>query len=215
MKSYVITIKDLPQSIKSAQRCIDSMPEYNVQMFDAVTPKNNPLKMLNDKGIPRTWFEEKYSNFTNCVSAFLSHHTLWEMCSNDNEEYQIFEHDAVCVGTIPRFINYTGCVSLGQPSYGKYKTPMTLGVNPLTSKRYFPGAHAYRLKPKAARAFIQYAKEMARPTDVYLNIDSFPWLQEYYPWPVVAKDSFTTIQNENGCFAKHNYGEKYEILKVK
>ena len=56
---------------------------------------------------------------------------------------------------------------------------------------------------------------MARPTDVFLNIESFPWLEEYYPWPVKADDSFTTIQNEFGCYAKHNYGETYGIEKVR
>jgi len=39
-------------------------------------------------------------------------------------------------------------------------------------------------------------------------------LQEYWPWPVEAHDSFTTIQNENGCLAKHNYGETYGIEEV-
>lgn len=215
MKSYVITIMDLPKSVQYAQRCIDSMPEFNIEMFPAVTPKNNPIAMLRTKGIDARSFNEKYSNLENCAAAFLSHHTLWEMCANDNEEYQIFEHDAVCVGNLPKFISYNGCISLGAPSYGKYNTPTTLGVNPLVSKRYLPGAHAYRLKPKAARQFVEIAKEHAKPTDVFLNKDLFPWLQEYYPWPVVAKDSFTTIQNVSGCTAKHNYGDTYEILDVK
>ena len=50
------------------------------------------------------------------------------------------------------------------------------------------------------------------PTDVYLNTQFFPWLQEYYPWIAEAKDHFTTIQKEKGCLAKHNYNENYEIL---
>ena len=214
MKSYVITITDNPKSVMCAERCIKSMPDYDVQMFDAITPKNDPLAMLKQKGIPQYGFEERFSNLQNCVAAFLSHHTLWEMCADSNEEFQIFEHDAVCVGDIPKFIQYTGCISLGKPSYGKFNTPKVLGVNQLTSKKYFPGAHAYRLKPSAARAFIGCAKEMARPTDVFLNIDTFGWLQEYYPWPVIANDSFTTIQKTDGCLAKHNYGESYEILTV-
>lgn len=215
MKSYVITIKDLPQSVQSAERCIASMPEYDVQMFNAITPKDNPLQILKDKGMPQHWFVEKFSNLENCVSAFLSHYSLWEMCAGGKEEFQIFEHDAVCVNNIPKLINYKGCISLGKPSYGKYKTPPALGVNNLISKRYFPGAHAYRLKPKGADALIAMAKEYARPTDIFLNTDLFPWLEEYYPWPVIAKDSFTTIQKTEGCIAKHNYGEKYEIIRHK
>lgn len=214
MKSFVITIKSEPKSVAIAQRCIDSMPQFDVQMFDAITPKDDPLKLAEEKGIPLHLFKEGYSRIENCVSAFLSHHTLWEMCYRDQEEYQIFEHDAVCVNNIPEFIAYEGCISLGAPSYGKFNTPSIIGVNPLTSKSYFPGAHAYRLKPIGAKTLIRNAKVQARPTDIYLNRDVFPWLQEYYPWPVIVKESFTTIQKLEGCVAKHGYKGGYEILEV-
>ena len=45
MKSYVITIMSEPKSVESAQRCIDSMPEYDIQMFEAITPKDNPIQI--------------------------------------------------------------------------------------------------------------------------------------------------------------------------
>ena len=214
MKSYVITIMDNPDSVRAAERCIASMPEYNVQMFPAITPKNNPVEIAEQRGIPIDNFKEVYSRFENCLSAFLSHNTLWQMCAKDKQEYQIFEHDAVAVTPIPKFINHNGCISLGKPSYGKYRQPFVLGVNSLTSKKYFPGAHAYRIKPKAAVTILESATMYARPTDVFLNLDLFPWLQEYYPWPVEARDTFTTIQNERGCGAKHNYSEDYKIVSV-
>ena len=61
---------------------------------------------------------------------------------------------------------------------------------------------------------IDQARMEARPTDVFLNINTFPFLEERYPWPVEAHDSFTTIQSEMGCRAKHNYNEKYEIVNA-
>jgi GR25 family glycosyltransferase involved in LPS biosynthesis len=94
---------------------------------------------------------------------------------------------------------------------------MQMGVIPLTSKPYFPGAHAYMLKPAGAKLMVEQAAYYAGATDVFLQLSVFPWLQEYYPWPVIAKDSFTTIQNETGCQAKHSYVKnkaKYEFLKV-
>lgn len=213
MKSYVITLLDLPKSVKVAERMIASAPEYNVQMFPAVTPKDDPLKLFALHQLPTNFFREEGSHRANCMSAFLSHFTLWQMCIRDNVEYQIFEHDAVAVGLIPRNINYVGCINLGAPSYGKQKQCAWLGVNPLTTKTYFPGAHAYRIKPEAAKAFISVAMEYARPTDIFIHIEMFPWLQEYYPHPVIAKDTFTTIQKEGGCVAKHNYNpNKYEII---
>ena len=214
MKAYVITITDLEQSVKAAKRCVKSASDqFPVQMFKAITPKDNPSKIFEEKGITDQYFRERFSRRENCMAAFLSHHSLWEHCAKINEEIIVFEHDAVVVGHIPEFMDYTGCVSLGAPSYGTFQTPLILGVNPLTSKQYFPGAHAYRLKPQAARSFIDIAKTTALPTDIFLDARRFFWLQEYYPWPVIAKDSFTTIQVENGCLAKHNWNkESYEII---
>lgn len=214
MKSYVITIIDNKKSIEAADRCINSGVKQGllIQNFRAITP-NDPIRdILKKQGISDQGFKEKFSRLDNCIAAFLSHYALWTQCAAGKEEFQIFEHDAVVVGEIPEFINYQYCVSLGKPSYGKYNDPIRIGVNPLTSKRYFPGAHAYRLKPAGARLLVAQAKVLARPTDVFLHLDTFPWLEEYYPWPVEAHDTFSTIQRTEGCLAKHNYSDKYEII---
>lgn len=215
MKHYVITIKDIPQSVEYANRCIKSASNFDmkVEQFDAVTPRNNDVhKMLKDEGISRLGFEEKYSRLDNCIAAFLSHYSLWKRCIELGHNITIFEHDAIIVDKIPDFINFKGCVNLGKPSYGKFQTPKKLGVNPLTSKQYFGGAHAYRITPSAAKHLVAKAKTNAAPTDVYLHNQNFSWLEEYYPWPVEVKDTFTTIQREAGCLAKHNYGDTYEII---
>jgi GR25 family glycosyltransferase involved in LPS biosynthesis len=213
MKSYVITIKDLPESVAYAKRCIKSAIPLEVKMFDAITPKDDPLSLLKKENIPLDGFNEVYSNLESCVSAFLSHYTLWKQCIEDNHEYTIFEHDAVVVNSIPDFINYDKVISLGAPSYGKFNTPSQLGVNPLTSKQYFPGAHAYRLKPSGAKLLVERAKVDGGPTDVFIHIKRFPWVQEYYPWMAEVRDAFTTIQTVVGCQAKHRY--RKDTYKIK
>ena len=75
-----------------------------------------------------------------------------------------------------------------------------------------PGAHAYMIKPSGAKALMEKAKTVAGPTDVFMNLKNFPWMEEYYPWPAEAHDSFTTIQKTEGCLAKHNYNGKYKII---
>jgi GR25 family glycosyltransferase involved in LPS biosynthesis len=215
MKHYVITVMDIEQSVQAAERCIRSGKKHgiDIEMFEAVTPRNTELiSILKEEGINPAGFEEVYSRFDNCVAAFLSHYTLWKMSAQSKTEFTIFEHDAVVVNTIPEVMSYKGIINLGKPSYGKFNAPRFIGVGPLTSKPYFPGAHAYRVTQKGARALVQQAQAAARPTDVFLNLQTFPDLQEYYPWPVEAKDSFTTIQKQQGCLAKHSYGETYEIL---
>ena len=213
MKAYVITIRGNINSVQAANKCIDSGKLHGVQIekFSAITPEDNPVELLKTRGISPIQFDEKYSRNENCIAAFLSHYALWEACSKGKENFVIFEHDAIMVDRIPpAFPNYV--MNLGHPSYGKWNTPAQLGINPLTTKRYFPGAHAYMVTPEGGRLLVENAPMYAKPTDVYLNIDTFPWLQEWYPFIAEARDTFTTIQVEAGCRAKHNWNEGYEII---
>jgi GR25 family glycosyltransferase involved in LPS biosynthesis len=219
MKSYVITIMSMPESVEMAERCIASIPssvDPAPYMFPAITPDDDPIMIAGCEGLDLSFFDvdaQKYSRFERCVSAFLSHYSLWKQCAEGKEDFLIFEHDAVVNGNIPSWIPHRGCISIGKPSYGKYNTPSKLGVNPLTSKKYFPGAHAYIVSPKGARKLVQHAKEHAAPTDVFLDIRDLPWLEEYYPWAAEARDTFSTIQNEGGCLAKHGYKKgSYKLL---
>lgn len=216
MQAYVITIKDNENSNKAADRCIKTAADYGIEVekFEAFTPKDNPELLLKERNINPTGFQEVYSRLANCQAAFLSHYTLWEKCAFHNEPFLIFEHDAVVVGELPRSLNFMHCMTIGKPSYGKFNTPTMFGVNPLTQKAYFGGAHAYMLKPSGAWALMETAQQNPKPTDVFLNKENFPWLQELYPWVAEVRDSFSTIQRQEGCLAKHQYGESYRLENV-
>jgi len=214
-KAYVITILDNERSVQVAKRCIRSGKKngLDIEMWQAITPKNNPEKIMKKYGINPQAFIEPYSRHENCMAAFLSHYSLWKKAVKEKIDVLIFEHDAVVVDTIPDVHGYKGCITFGKPSYGKFVTPRFMGVQELQHKRYFGGAHAYQVSWQAAEVLIKKAKSYAAPTDIYLNLDNFRFLQEYYPWPVEANDSFTTIQVEKGCLAKHKYNkETYDII---
>ena len=213
MKHYVITMMATPQSVKSAERCIKSGKRRGVTIdkWAATIPTDRLPELLEAAGIKQEGFEEKYSRLDNCMAAFYSHWSLWQHCIDIQQPITIFEHDAVIVDCIPT-LHHDGCINIGKPSYGKFNTPSWLGPNPLISKRYFPGAHAYQINPTGAQKLIDQARVHARPTDVFLHLDTFPWLQEYYPWPVEARDTFTTIQKTEGCLAKHGYNDIYKII---
>ena len=212
MRAFVIYVP-IPESEQCATRCIKSGKQFgvNIELFHGVTPDDYPIELAKELGLPLNNFQEKYSRYENCVAAFLSHRRLWEFSAQNNEEVLIFEHDAVIVDNIPD-VPYRGVLSYGHPSYGKWVTPSTLGVNKLVSKQYLPGAHAYRVKPEAAKVLLETAKTHAGPTDLYICNELFDFVEEYYPWPVMVRESFSTIQNENGCQAKHGYGEGYRLL---
>lgn len=213
MKNYVITIQSNHRSALAADRCIKSGKRHGtvIEIFNAITPED-PLFLPLQKEIGNTvFFEERWSRKDRCIAAFLSHYSLWKMAMKSGEEVTVFEHDAYVEDKIPT-VPYNGLISFGAPSYGKFITPKKLGVNPLTSKRYLPGAHCYRVSPAAAEILVAEAQSVPRPTDLFINIDTFPFVQEYYPWPVRSMDGFSTIQNEHGCKAKHNYGPGYDII---
>lgn len=216
MKAFVITITDNPKSVEMSNRCIESFKRHNpdreIEVFDAITPEKEAFSLAEYYKIPLKLFQEKYSRYDRCVAAFMSHYTLWRKCIVTNKPIIVFEHDAVVTDVI-RNIPFNGLVNLGAPSYGKFNTP-NLGLGKLTSKRYLPGAHAYAINPKGAEVICESAIMNAGPTDVFLNNQLFPWIEEYYPWPAKADDSFSTIQNRVGCIAKHNFGngDNYEII---
>tara|TARA_R110000822_G_scaffold31825_2_gene91810 strand:+ start:5999 stop:6646 length:648 start_codon:yes stop_codon:yes gene_type:complete len=215
MKNFVITIRDNIKSEDAAEQCIASGKRHGLEIeyYQAYTP-HNCHKFIKDNKINTTLFDNsKYSREDNARAAFCSHFSLWQFCYEQDEEVTIFEHDAILVDKIPEVL-YTGCISFGKPSYGNFVTPPKLGVNKLVSKQYFPGAHAYRLKPAAAKILIEAAQLEALPTDIFLNNEAFLFLEEYYPWPVEVRETFSTIQKIEGCVAKHGFKQGYEIEEV-
>ena len=218
MKAFVITIKNIEQSVQAAQRCIKSGKDHGlpIEMYYGFTPDDNPENILEEKGVSLKGFQNnQFSQYLRMVAAFTSHRSLWEKCANQFDNFVIFEHDCILDQALPSTVTYTGehdIISFGAPSYGKYNTPTGIGVVPLTSKQYFPGAHCYMLTPKGAKEALKKAETNAAPTDIFFNTENFPNIKEFYPWPARVVENFTTIQMERGCLAKHSYGEGYRIL---
>ena len=217
MKSYVITMVDHEKSVKAAERCIKSAQKYGVtpEIFKAIVPEDNLEEEFAKDGmsIDDYTVDEKWSKREPSMCCYLSHKALWRKCVELNEKILVLEHDAVFVDKLP--VNYTfyGLINMGKPSYGQYKEPiMESGVFPLFSKPHggLPGTHAYMVSPRGAKLLLR-KKETTTP-DLFLNKVDFPWIQEYYPWPIKADDSFTTIQKVAGSTAKHNYNKHFEIL---
>ena len=206
MQAYVITIMDMPESRRVAQRCIESGAAFGawIETHPATTPADSPHDMFIARAWSSVGFDHNaFSRLHPCMATFISHSSLWQLCVDVDEPILIMEHDAVIKAPIPELEpGYLVC-NLGRPSFGHFETPPD-GIGPLSSKRYFPGAHGYAIEPTGAAKLLAKAATDAQPTDVYLGLSRFPWLLEYHPWPIVCDDSFSTIQRERGCIAKHN-----------
>lgn len=213
MKAYVITITDLDLSIEVANRCIASAKTFDieVEIFKATTPNDDIFTICKNRKVNLSGFDDKYARKENAIACFLSHQSLWMKSIELNEDILILEHDAVFKEKIDTNIKFKKLLSLGKPSFGNFNIPKK-GVGPLASKTYLPGAHAYIIKPSGAEELMNMSKIQSKPTDVFMNIEVFPWLEEYYPWPIEAVDTFSTTQKLAGCIAKHNYKEGFQIL---
>jgi GR25 family glycosyltransferase involved in LPS biosynthesis len=216
MKGYVVTLTKVPESLEVAIRCAKSAKPFgiDIEIVDAVT-KANVYEELKKEGLKVAKFDESYSNTDAVLANFVTQYKIWKRIRDTFQPGIVLEHDAVFVGPVPTTIE-GDLVNLGKPSYGNFISKNKPGIYPLFSKKggYFPGAHGYYVSPIAAEWLIRTAQDLgASPCDLFLCNTNFPEAKELYPWVVEAQDSFSTIQKEKGCLAKHNYDKKkYSLL---
>ena len=213
MKAFVITV-DHPKSHESADKCIESCAKQgiHVEKFNAITPKDNPREIIrNITGNTKSMMFD-FEPFPERVAAcFASQLTLWDMCSKDSEPYLILEHDAVLELPFPHDLEFDRCITLGRPSWGPHlDSPQTLskkyneGVNKLRS-HCFIGNHAILIKPEGARDIIEKAGIVpVEPADTFLSNHYFTFLEEYFPWPFVVRETFSMIQGDASGDGKAN-----------
>jgi len=227
MKGYVVTLMQMPESVKVAERCIESGKQYGVDIvkFPAVNKDESDAELAKeglaiatveaDRAMLPPYSRDE-SNRNAVMGNFVTQYRIWKTILESNEPGIVLEHDAVFVAPLPEHMTEGDIVSIGMPSYGSAKTKKEPGIYQLFSKRgYLPGAHGYYVTPKGAKALISQAQHHgASPCDLFLNPKLFPEIRETWPLVVEAQDEFTTIQDEKGCGAKHNYkkNKDYKIL---
>ena len=229
MIGYVVTLMNLHASKEIAYRCKESAADVGirVELFPAVD-KNSSLEELANEGLEIASQEvkdqflqgadSKYSNQNAVLGNFVSQYRIWNKILNNNQPGIVLEHDAVFLAPLPNLEGKGHIINIGIPSFGAFKKQTTPGVYPMFSKPggYIPGAHGYYVTPAGAEQLIHAAKTYgAGPCDLFLNNKMFPDIKEIWPQIVEARDTFTTIQNQEGCVAKHSYKKNqkgYAIL---
>jgi len=207
---YIITIETNSESIKASERCVSSSNNFGLdtKIFNAYTPRHDPLKILKSKGINAELLSNTSSYKDAVAGCFLSHFMLWEKCIEINKPIIILEHDAVIISEIPSNIldgtGFNQLINLGKPAHGGFQIPEFTGVGLIQSYCRFKGTHAYAIKPTGALKLIHQAKKTRiYPADGFLHRKRFPFLEELYPWPVIATTKFSTIQKKINKFNKN------------
>jgi len=205
MKTFVITLSNNKDSVRSAEKVRQSAIKVGykepLEHFEAITP-DQWQDILPDNGNRRFHImdreaEAEFGRPNNIGAAFTSHYLLWKKCVELGEPILILEHDAIFVDNIPD-IEFDKCVNFGRPSYIRpfamsYKEPED-GVH-LLDQANFLGHHAYAMKPEAAEIFIAdvETRELIC-NDIWMDKVTYPWLEEYRPFPIIADTDFSTLQ---------------------
>jgi len=214
MKAYVVTLMNLPESVAVANRAVASAVAFGLDaQHRPGVWKTEALEELDRDGLKVGTWDTSWSQTEAVVGNFVAQYRIWWEIAHSEEPGIIMEHDAVVVAKIPEIPPGHDIVTLGKPSFGTLRPRVIWGFHPLFSTGdKIPGAHGYYLSPDGAGLLVAAASRYgAEPVDKFICPQRFR-IWEYYPWPIEAHDSFTTIQREKGCRSKHNWGLKYRII---
>jgi hypothetical protein len=216
MKAYIVLLPQIPESVAVAARCAQSAVEHGLTPVSrSGVWRDDARAEMAAEGLTQAAFDQVYSNPDAVIGNFVAQYRIWQEIAQAAEPALIMEHDAVVVAPVPAMPDDAHIVNLGKPSFGKVPPPRAAGLYPLFSRRNkLPGAHGYYLTPRGAAQLAKAATmHGVMPVDLFVCPQRFPNTLEYYPWPIEAHDSFTTIQKRRGCIAKHNYRNgDYRIL---
>lgn len=215
---FIITIQGNEQSEKSAHDCADSVDRngsgIKPDFFDAFTPNDDIANLFEEKGLkPELWLTSNFVKPFASMSCFLSHFSLWEYCRDLNQTIMILEEDTVLINELPDDLEFDKVMTISKPSYKGYNDPSHIGVGPLMQGNHFLGSHGYVIKPEGAAALIEKATtDYPNRLDDFFNLNDFPWLEEYYPWVVISRDTYSRITTKQGAQKKQNFTNEYRLI---
>lgn len=219
MKAFVITLNGIKESEKLARKAFASAKKhgYDVSIFNAIKPKDNPLQIFDKHGIKmEEWIKDENPA---ALACWASHFLLWKKSIEMEEPFLILEHDSIVESKFPAHLvkKIKQIANLAAPAYidGVLDIEkiqyLKKGLNRLRSNHKFCGTHGYIVTPGIDEIVEHMESNPVKAAiDFYLNIDRFPKLQEYLPWCVSAESNFSTIQTEA---VKHFNGTQFIKLK--
>ena len=206
MRAYVVTLLNIPESVEVARRAVESAERFGLQAshWPGVW-RDVAMAEMQAEGLRAGAFDESWSNTDAVIGNFVAQYRIWREIAA-SEGAVILEHDAVVVAPIPDLQGQGDIITLGKPSFGMLRPRKEQGFYPTFSfGDKIPGAHGYYLTPNGAALLVEFAQKFgAMPVDKFISPQRFQ-IREYWPWPIEARDSFTTIQKEKGCRSKHAY----------
>lgn len=215
VKGYVVTLLNIAESVEIAKRAVESAAQFGIDAcYWPGVWRDDAIAQMQAEGLRAGKWDQSWSNTNAVIGNFVAQYRIWKEIAAAECGAMIFEHDAVVVGRLPNLAGEGDIITLGKPSFGTLRPRQSPGFYPLFSYGdKIPGAHGYYLTPGGAASLVAAARrDGAMPVDKFICPQRFD-IREYWPWPIEAHDSFTTIQKEKGCRSKHSYRRgAYRIL---
>lgn len=156
-------------------------------------------------------FPYRTRDFKAKIGCSMSHYLLWQRCINLGEPVLILEHDAVFVRAFPVGIEFQGICQINDPSGATVRgsqwsrSMKQRGGSGVFEKTWVRAEHerdipdglagnsAYLVKPWAARELVRAFQVFGVwPNDATICKQLFPYLEEYYPFITVVKQTQST-----------------------
>lgn len=200
-KKFLITLTDLPPSVQSAERCIESAKrheeDYNLEIVPGVN-KFEACDFFVQHGL--TW-NKKYAETTDPhagMGCFASHYKLWSHCVEIGKPIMVLEHDSVFLDPIPK-LRFKHVIMLGRPYFfghviSKISTDKKREI--FHPWKFLRGTHCYSITPEGAQKLLEKApRQLLPPVDLFMNKENVDILY-YHPAPVGLDVRFTSVANK-------------------
>ena len=171
-RKFIITLVDMPQSVQSAQHCIESArrqgEEQHLEIMPAVDKFHSEAFFKKHGFIWDTRSSVVTDDFAG-MGCFASHYKLWFYCVETGTPLVVLEHDVEFVQSIPalRFRDVAILSAVGEGDSAAI-SPLMPEVPYIRNHLY--GTHAYAITPEGARKLIvQAQQQFVPPVDWFMD----------------------------------------------
>ncbi len=173
-RKFIITLVDMPLSMQSAQRCIESASRHGEGRHLEIMPaidKFHSEEVFRKHGL--IW-DTEYSAVTNSfagMGCFASHYKLWSYCVEAGTPLVVLEHDVEFIRPIPS-LRFRDVIVLAEGG----KRPFILDSLLSSTQEavyvgsHLYGTHAYAITPEGAQKLMEQARrQFLPPADWFIH----------------------------------------------
>ena len=207
-RKFIITLTQLPQSVKAANRCLEHARQHGMDDGMEIWPATDKFQATDFFRSHQLTWRHTQENFALGkdplpeMGCFASHYLLWERCVEINEPIIVLEHDSIPVAPLPS-LKFRHVILLSKPTYIygpcrfneiDYRTPREV-FYPMSR---LPGAHCYAITPQGAKRMIAAAQgTLVEPVDAFIN-KKYVDILYYHPFLIDYDHKFSTIDKRPG-----------------